>query len=216
MPVARADRALHEIDAAPLSRRFAEHQRGPRRRVDLFVMVHFQHLDIVVIAKRTCDLPHRRQQQIDAKTEIPGFDNDRVLGGFRDLLVVGGRKTRGANHVNDPGLCGKRREFNRCRRNGEVDDCVNLVDHGQRIIGNRHQRLADASQKPCIFAKRQKAFPLDRAGKLRSLGPMNGAYERQPHPPRRPHHRDLHSVHFGGSLFLWRRYSSGGQTAKHS
>ena len=62
--VARADRAGW-IDAAPVGRRVAQQQRGPRRGVHRVAVVHFHDLDVEILAERPGRLANQRGQEID-------------------------------------------------------------------------------------------------------------------------------------------------------
>lgn len=74
--VAAAIRMRGENDAAPFRRRFAEQQRGARRRIDLLAMMHFDNLDVEILIERLGDaLYHRRQ--VDAEAHIARLHDRR-------------------------------------------------------------------------------------------------------------------------------------------
>ena len=52
MAVAAAHGMLVEIEPRAFGRRLAEQQRGARRRIDLVVVMHFEDLDIEILAER--------------------------------------------------------------------------------------------------------------------------------------------------------------------
>ena len=60
MPSRPRSECSRKVEAAPLGRRFAEQQRGARRRVDLHAMVHFDDLDVELLAQRARRVAHQR------------------------------------------------------------------------------------------------------------------------------------------------------------
>ena len=92
-----------EIDAAAGRRGAAEHQRGPGRRVDLLVVVHFQDLDVVILIERPGDAFDQRGKEIDPEAHIAGFDDRRPACGLGDQRFLLGRMAGGADDVDDAG-----------------------------------------------------------------------------------------------------------------
>ena len=89
MAIAHPDRTLAKIDAATVSRRFAEKQRRAGGRIHLVLVVHFQNFDIPACGiKRAGSLPHQFGEQVDAKAHIPGFDDAGMARCGLDLLVI--------------------------------------------------------------------------------------------------------------------------------
>ena len=77
--VAAAFRMRGEIDAAAGGGGATEHKRSAGRRVDLFVVMHLENFDVVIVIERLRHALDQRRQEIDAETHIAGF-HDRLRG----------------------------------------------------------------------------------------------------------------------------------------
>ena len=116
MPVAAAHGAILQGDLAAFRRRLAEEERGAGGRIHLHAVVHLQDLDVEVFAERRRDLAHEAREQVDAERHVAGLDDARMARGRLQLGEIGLLQAGGADHVDDAGLGGERREGRRWRQ----------------------------------------------------------------------------------------------------
>ena len=99
-----------EVDAAPLGRRLAEHQRRAGGRVDLHAVVHLDDFDVVSCRRAPRGgLAHQRRQQVDAEAHIAGAHDRGVTRGGFELCEVVFAEARRADDMDDARLGGERR-----------------------------------------------------------------------------------------------------------
>ncbi len=83
---------------------------------------------------------------------------------------------------------------------GEVEHAFRLGEDGQRIGGDRHAGLGDASEQPGVLADLGCALALDRAGQRRAFRLGNDAHQRPPHASGGADNDEPHVAHVRGSL----------------
>ena len=167
--VAAAHRALGEIDATARRRGAAEHERGAGRRVDLFVVMHFDDFDVVVLAERLRDALDQRREQVDAQTHVAGFHHRRTACGFGDRRFFLGRMAGGADDVHDAGGGGELGQGERRRRNGEFDQAVGAFQQRSGVTRNLDAIRAKPRKLPGIAADHGRTRGLDAPASVTPL-----------------------------------------------
>ena len=194
--VAGADRSLIEIDAAAVRGSLTEQIGGPRRRIDLLPVVHFENLDVEILVERLRHLLDQRRQQINAKAHIARLHHDGLRGHALDDRVVRCRETRGADDVNDTAL-GRNGDIGDGRGgNGEIENAVGVLRQRPQI-GRQFDTVAGQSgEQPRILAQQFGTRCLQRAGQNAPRGFGNGADQGPPHPATGSSNDQAHIGHF--------------------
>ncbi len=151
--------------AATVGGGFAQHQRGPRRRVHLAVVMRLDHLDIPVLAQCGGDLAGQADQQAHAKAHVAGADDRRMAGGGFQFVQICGFKAGGADHMHGTGLRSQFRKSHGRRRSGKVDHGLRLGDGLDRIVGDGDSQGRAAHRLAQIAAHPGAALALDGADK---------------------------------------------------
>ena len=122
--------------AAPFRRRLAEHQRGAGWRVDLVLVVHFEHLDVEVGVERCGDLARQCDQQVDAEAHVAGLDDRRVARRGLDRRFMLGREARRADDVDDARVGGETGDLDADVGHREIEDAIHLatMSSGSSVI----------------------------------------------------------------------------------
>ena len=82
--IAAAIADLGEVDAAPVGRRRAEHQRRAGRRIDLQPVMHLQYLDVPILAEQSRRLAHQVGEEVDAERGVRRLNHRYLCRGFAD------------------------------------------------------------------------------------------------------------------------------------
>src|SRR5947209_7957680 len=90
--VAPRNLALGEIHSPALRGRGAEQERGPGRRIDLLVVMHFENLDVEFVIETRSDPAHQRGHEIHAHTHVGRAHDHRLASEVVDLFLVRGGK----------------------------------------------------------------------------------------------------------------------------
>ena len=144
--------------------------------------MHLHDLDIEA-GQRLGGLFHQRGQQIDAQAHIAGFDDDGMARSGVDLGFVVGSEPGGAEYVDDAGLRGQRRQFDRIGRRGEVDQGLRVRDRRQGIVGQRHAQTFCRRQHSGVGAEIGMAMTAPaRRSTSYPLKSRDGRDERLAHP----------------------------------
>jgi hypothetical protein len=97
-------------DATPFGGGFSQEQCGARRRIDLHAVVHLDDLDIPPLIQAARDLAHEAGEKVHAERHVAGLDDPRPVGCGSQSCEVVLRQAGGADHVNNAGVGGARRE----------------------------------------------------------------------------------------------------------
>ncbi len=108
--------------------RLAEHQRRARRRVDLVPVMHFDDLDIVVVAEALRGNLDQLGEHRDADAHVRReYDGDLARAGF-ERAAVAFAQAGGADHRRDAGRGAGRDVRQRAFRPREIDEHVGRCD----------------------------------------------------------------------------------------
>jgi len=114
-----------------------ERQSGSRWRIHLVTVVHFDDLDIVVVAKNGRDLASQAQHQVDPDAHVGGVDHRDLRSGLGQRLEIGRPQT---GRTDDQGRCvfdGQTGIDGNGIRGGEIDDDVRRGEQGVRVTVHR-------------------------------------------------------------------------------
>ena len=166
--VAREHAVGLQIAAQRRGCRFAELQRGAGGRIDLVPVVHFDDLDVVVVAEALRGKRDQLEQHVDADAHIRRIDQRDRSAGLGQRFFVGLAQARRADHRADAGAGAGVDVSNRRRRPGEVDQDVGVAERSGKVGTDHH--AGDLSERPAgIVAQQRAAGDLQRGGKLHVL-----------------------------------------------
>jgi ribosome-binding factor A len=164
--IAPTIRHVAQINTPPFGRGLAQHQRRARRRIDLLVVVIFDHFDVVILVERRRDLARQQGEQVHAKAHVAGTHHNRMARCGFDLCKVILGQPGGSDHMHRPRL---RREFGKghCRGGcGKVDHRLGAGETVQRIIRHDDTHRRSTHGRAHILAQPVMASALDRTGKM--------------------------------------------------
>ena len=141
-----------KLDGAAGSDGIAEKERGTARSIDLVAVMHFQDLDVELLAEGRSDAADQGSEKIDADAHIARPDDAGVAGGRDERRIVLRLEPGGAEHMHDAGLRGEGGQLQRGGRAGEIDDRIDAGQQGRRVGGDRDADRTDAGERAHIGA----------------------------------------------------------------
>ena len=146
--------------------------------------MHFQHLDVEVLAQGCRHLLHHHSQQVDAQAHVAGLDDAGMARRRPDLRVAGLVDAGGADHVHEARLGGKLDQRQRRLRHGEVDDAVDMGEQRDGVIGDGNVQPPDAGKLAHVGADMGRALRLQPARHFGSGRLVDDARQHPAHAAR--------------------------------
>ncbi len=186
---AAMDRVPRVVPARRLGQDLAQPRRGARRGVLLAVVVHLDHLDVVVRREDGRHLGAERKQEVHTDAHIGGRQDPpaALRQGLEGGLVFAGERRR-PDHQH-----GTRSDDSRCCRHGipgggEVDDGVGAGEHVVEAGDDLHARRGDAGHDTGILTHERAAGKLDGARQDQLLIGLDLCHQHAAHPAGRTDH----------------------------
>ena len=144
---------LRIVHVAGLSQKLAQPFCGAAGSVDLLVVMHLDHFDIVIVTQDLRDLTAEREHQVHAHREVGREDQLAPIGSeIVDLFLLVFTESGGPQYDSAAGRHGRLRIADRQITGGEVDDYIGLMDQGVDIGGDGDAQLTTAGEHAGIFA----------------------------------------------------------------
>ena len=157
--------------------------------------MHFEDLDVELLAQRPGHLLDQRRQHVDAHAHVAGLDDGGPLGGLGDELVVLAAEPGGADDVNQRFLRGELREGDGGGRNREVEQAVRVREQRLDVGAHLDAVASEPGELAGVTPDHRRAGGVDRADQRHAVDRRNGVDERAPHAPAGAHHDQPHVGH---------------------
>ena len=186
---------LVQITPQRLGHHLTHAQCSPRRRVNLVPVVSLDDLDIHLVTQYTGSGIQQLQAQIDAHAEVGGKNDRNLFGRRRQLLLLLGGETSGANHHGFPGTAADLQVFQGHRRMGKVDQHIESIDDCCKITHQRHAQPPHTGQLTGISPNQAAVRAINRCRQLRISRLLHRFDKVLAHAPSGAHYCDtLHSI----------------------
>ncbi len=174
---------ITQIDTAPFSGRLTQHQSSARWRIDLLVVMIFDHFDVIVFVQGCCDLTGQHSQQIHTKAHVARTNHDGMARCCFDLgqIILG--QTGGADHMHRPRLCGQFGKCDRRRGRGKVDNCLCARETFKRVVRNNDTHRGSTHRGAYILAHPVVTRTFNSTGKVHPGVFGDLVHQHLPHPP---------------------------------
>ena len=149
-------------------------------------VVHLQHLNVEVLAQRSCHLLHHHGKQVYAQAHVAGLHDAGMPRRRLDPGITSLVDARRADHVHDARLGGEFHQRQGRLRHGEVDDTVHMGEQRDGVIGDRHVKPPDSGKFAHVAAHMRRTLRFQPACNFSTRRLVDDARQHPAHAARCP------------------------------